>query len=40
MKGEGFNDGYQSVPVNWSISSDRKRAFFRLLGEITGEGEP
>jgi hypothetical protein len=37
MQGEGFDDGYQSVPVNWSISSERKQAFFRLLGEITGE---
>jgi hypothetical protein len=35
--GEGFDDGYQSVPVNWQISSPRKRAFFKLLGEITGE---
>jgi len=24
MKDEGFNDGYQSVPVNWGISSPRK----------------
>ncbi len=37
MKGEGFNEGYQSVPVNWNISSARKKAFFQLLGEITGE---
>ena len=36
MKGEGFDDGYQSVPVNWGISSDRKRGFFNLLGKITG----
>ena len=36
MKGEQFNDGYQSVPVNWEISSPRKRAFFARLGEITG----
>jgi hypothetical protein len=36
MKGEGPNDGYQSVPVNWGISSERKRAFFRLLSEIVG----
>ncbi|HWN96664.1 MAG TPA: hypothetical protein VNT99_16665 [Methylomirabilota bacterium] len=36
MKDEGFNDGYQSVPVNWGISSERKRGFFKLLGEITG----
>ncbi len=36
MPGEGFDDGYQSVPVNWGISSPRKRAFFSLLEEITG----
>jgi hypothetical protein len=36
MKDEKFEDGYQSVPVNWSISSPRKKAFFKLLGEITG----
>jgi hypothetical protein len=34
--GEGFDDGYQSVPVNWGLSSDRKKAFFRLVEEITG----
>ncbi len=37
MAGEGFEEGYQSVPVNWSISSERKRGFFQLLSEITGE---
>jgi hypothetical protein len=36
MKNEGFDDGYQSVPVNWGISSERKRAFFRTLADITG----
>jgi CubicO group peptidase (beta-lactamase class C family) len=36
MKGEGFEDGYQSVPVNWGISSPRKKALFAKLGEITG----
>ena len=36
--GESFDEGYQSVPVNWRISSERKRGFFCLLGEITGEG--
>lgn len=36
MKGEGFADGYQSVPVNWGLSSARKRGFFQLLSEITG----
>jgi hypothetical protein len=38
MKGEGFDEGYQSVPVSWGLSSARKRGFFRLLSEITGEG--
>jgi hypothetical protein len=37
MAGESFDDGYQSVPVNWSISSPRKRGFFQLLSEVTGE---
>jgi CubicO group peptidase (beta-lactamase class C family) len=36
MKEEGFDDGYQSVPVNWGISSPRKKAFFAKLKEITG----
>lgn len=36
MDGEGFDAGYQSVPVNWTISSPRKAGFFRLLAEITG----
>ena len=36
MKGEGFDEGYQSVPVNWGISSARKRGFFQLIGEMTG----
>jgi hypothetical protein len=39
MKGEGFDEGYQSVPVNWKTSSDRKRGFFHLLRTITGEKE-
>lgn len=34
MKDEGFNQGYQSVPVNWGISSDRKKGFFNLLETI------
>jgi hypothetical protein len=34
-KGEPFEDGYQSVPVNWGLSSSRKRGFFKLLAEIT-----
>ncbi len=36
MADEGFDDGYQSVPVNWGISSPRKKAFFERLKEITG----
>ncbi|MGL6094544.1 MAG: hypothetical protein ACRC7O_01930 [Fimbriiglobus sp.] len=36
-KGEGFDDGYQSVPVNWKTGSERKKGFFKLLSEITGE---
>jgi len=36
MKDERFDDGYQSVPVNWGISSPRKKAFFKLVKEITG----
>jgi len=34
MKGESFDEGYQSVPVNWKISSKRKRGFFGLLKEM------
>jgi hypothetical protein len=36
MQGEGFDEGYQSVPVNWGISSVRKRGFFNLVKEVTG----
>lgn len=36
LPGEPFDEGYQSVPVNWGISSARKRGFFRLLSDITG----
>jgi hypothetical protein len=36
MANEGFDEGYQSVPVNWGISSARKKGFFDLLREITG----
>lgn len=31
-----YHDGYQLVPVNWGINTDRKRAFFTLVREITG----
>jgi hypothetical protein len=31
-----YNLGFQSVPVNWQITSERKRQFFDLLAQITG----
>jgi len=34
--GEGYDEGYQSVPVNWGISSRRKKGFFDLLARMTG----
>jgi len=34
MAGEGYEDGYQSVPVDWGIRSERKRAFFRMVQEM------
>lgn len=34
MKDEGFDEGYQSVPVNWGISSERKKGFFGKMKEI------
>ncbi len=39
-KGEGPGEGYQSPPVDWGINSDRKRGFFKLLAEITGNPSP
>jgi hypothetical protein len=37
MKDESFENGYQSVPVDWGINSDRKKQFFELLKEIIGK---
>ena len=31
MDGEPFEDGFQSVPVDWKINSERKKAFFTKL---------
>ncbi len=31
-----IKEGYQSVPVDWGINSDRKKAFFNKVKEITG----
>jgi hypothetical protein len=36
MSRERFEDGFQSLPVDWTIASARKRGFFGLLKEITG----
>ncbi|WP_179378057.1 hypothetical protein [Jannaschia marina] len=34
-----YSDGYQSVPVNWSINTPNKRAFFDAVAEVTGRNE-
>ena len=34
--GEGYAEGFQSVPVDWTISSARKKAFFDLVTDVTG----
>ena len=31
-----YDDGYQCPPVNWRINTERKKAFFRLVKEMTG----
>jgi hypothetical protein len=31
-----YRDGYQAPPVNWGLSTERKRGFFGLLQEMTG----
>jgi hypothetical protein len=37
FKGEtDYKEGYQSVPVDWSINSQRKIGFFNKVKEITG----
>ena len=33
---EPFEDGYQSLPVDWGINSPRKKGFFSLLAQVTG----
>ena len=35
-EGEPYEEGFQSVPVDWTISSPRKIAFFDMVAEITG----
>lgn len=33
---EDWREGFQSVPADWSIGSERKRAFFDLVRKLTG----
>jgi hypothetical protein len=33
---QDFKEGYQSIPVDWGINSQRKEEFFDLLSKITG----
>jgi hypothetical protein len=40
MEDEGFESGYQSVPVDWGINSERKKDFFKKLSEITSGTQP
>ena len=36
IKGDStFNEGYQSIPVDWRISSQRKKDFFEFLAKIS-----
>jgi hypothetical protein len=35
-----YIDGFQCPPVNWRINTDRKRAFFNLLKNVTGSDRP
>lgn len=36
MDREGYAEGFQSLPVDWSISTNRKKGFFNLLKQVTG----
>ena len=35
-KGEDFGAGYQSMPTTWGIDTERKRAFFESILQISG----
>ncbi len=35
MDGEGFEDGYQSMPADWGVRSERKRSFFKSLQALS-----
>lgn len=32
-----YRDGYQCPPVNWGINTERKKAFFEKVQEVTGQ---
>ncbi len=32
-----YHDGYQSVPVQWGLNTERKKAFFEKVREIVGD---
>jgi hypothetical protein len=34
-----YIEGFQNVPVNWGLTTDRKKQFFGLVREITGTGD-
>jgi hypothetical protein len=34
---EAYEEGFQSMPCSWRIDSARKRAYFDLLGKVTGK---
>ncbi len=38
-EGESFEEGYQSVPVDWKIRSGRKKAFFEAISAINRGGK-
>ncbi len=32
-----YSAGYQNPPINWGLNDDRKKGFFRMLSEVTGQ---
>jgi hypothetical protein len=35
-KGEGFKEGFQSMPADWGVNSKRKIEFFNLVAQMSG----
>jgi hypothetical protein len=33
---DNYRDGYQSLPVNWGLNTERKQAFFELVARMAG----